>query len=257
MVPVVKRAFQILEELASSGTLGLHEITRRTKIPKSTAFRVLTTLHTLGYVVRDAQRNYSPGSRLVDLAGDHGGREMLRRAALPWMVKLRNESGETVNLGQLQLDKVVYVEVAPSEFALRLSERPGATVAPHASALGKAILAFSAPGLAEDLLGTEELVRFTRNTITKPAALREELRRVRDRGYAFDKGETSTLATCVGAPILGDSGLAIAAMSISGPTSRFNPRRDAPIIESLLRATAEISKVLRQRDKSGEVRRAR
>ena len=87
----------------------------------------------------------------------------------------------------------------------------------------------------------------TRSTITEPAALREELRRVRSRGYAFDKGETSPLATCVGAPILTADGVAVAAMSISGPTSRFNPRRDAPVIESLLRAAAEISRVLRQR----------
>jgi IclR family acetate operon transcriptional repressor len=147
----------------------------------------------------------------------------------------------------LQFDKVVYLEVVPSEFALRLSERPGATVAPHASALGKAILAFSPPGLVDSLIRAHELSAFTRNTITEPAAVLEELRRVRDRGYAFDKGETSSLATCVGAPIVNEHGHAIAAMSISGPTSRFNPRRASPVIERLLRATADISRVLRQR----------
>lgn len=247
MVPVVKSTFRILEELAAAGALGLNEITQRTKIPKSTVFRVLTTLHSLGYVIKDGRRDYCVSPSLFDLAGDQANTEVLRRAALPWMVNLRNESGETVNLGQLQFDKVIYREVVPSEFALRLSERPGATVAPHASALGKAILAFSPTALVDSVIRTHELSSFTRNTITDPAALLEELRRVRARGYAFDKGETSTLATCVGAPILGENGCAIAAMSISGPTSRFNPRRDAPIIDRLLRATADISKVLRQR----------
>jgi IclR family acetate operon transcriptional repressor len=141
----------------------------------------------------------------------------------------------------------VYLEVVPSEFALRLSERPGATVEPHASALGKAILAFSPPELVDSQIRARELSTLTRNTITEPAALLEELRRVRDRGYAFDKGETSMLATCVGAPIVNEGGIAIAAMSISGPTSRFNPRRRSPVIDSLLRATADISKMLRQR----------
>ena len=247
MVPVVRSTFRILEELSSAGTLGLNEITQRTKIPKSTVFRVLATLHSLGYVIRDVNREYCVSPSLGDLTGDQSRIELLRRAALPWMVRLRNESGETVNLGQLQFDKVVYVEVVPSEFALRLSERPGATVAPHASALGKAILAFSAPELVESLIRAQQLPSYTRNTITGAPAFLEELRRVRDRGFAFDKGEISSLATCVGAPILGENGQALAAMSISGPTSRFNPRRDSPIVASLLRAAREISHALRPR----------
>jgi IclR family acetate operon transcriptional repressor len=247
MVPVVKSTFRILEELSAAGALGLNEITQRTKIPKSTVFRVLATLYSLGYVIRDDKRGYCVSPTLVDLLGDRSNAEVLRRAALPWMVRLRNESGETVNLGQLQFDKIVYLEVVPSEFALRLSERPGATVAPHASALGKAILAFSPPEIVDSLIHAHELAMFTRNTITEPRAFLEELRRVRDRGFAFDKGEASSLATCVGAPILAENGSAIAAMSISGPTSRFNPRRDSPVIASLLRATRDISTALRPR----------
>jgi DNA-binding IclR family transcriptional regulator len=247
MVPVVRSTFRILEELSAAGALGLNEITQRTNIPKSTVFRVLTTLHSLGYVIRDGNRDYCVSPALMDLAGDQSRTDLLRRVALPWMVRLRNESGETVNLGQLQFEKVVYLEVVPSEFALRLSERPGATVAVHASALGKAILAFSPAELADSLIGAEHLPMFTRNTITDASAFADELRRVRDRGFAFDKGETSALATCVGAPILGTTGQAVAAMSISGPTSRFNPRRDSPIVASLLRATREISRALRPR----------
>jgi IclR family transcriptional regulator, acetate operon repressor len=247
MVPVVKSTFRILEELSATGTLGLNELTQRTGIPKSTIFRILTTLHSLGYVMRNAKREYCVSPGIVDLASDQAQTEVLRRAALPWMVKLRNSSGETVNLGQLQFDKVIYLEVVPSEFALRLSERPGATVATHASALGKAILAFSPGELVDSIIRAHELSAFTRNTITEPGAMVDELRRVRERGYAFDKGEASSLATCVGAPIVGETGRAFAAMSISGPTSRFNPRRTSPIIEELLRATAEISRELRKR----------
>ena len=245
MVPVVRSTFRILEEISAAGPLGLNEITQRTKIPKSTVFRVLATLQSLGYVVRDGSRDYCVSPSIAGLAGDRSQSDALRAAALPWMVRLRNECGETVNLGQLQHDKVVYLEVVPSEFALRLSERPGATVPVHASALGKAILAFSPPELADSLIGSQRLAMFTRNTVTDPAAMREELRRVRDRGFAFDKGEISALATCVGAPILGVDGRAIAAMSISGPSSRFTPRRDSAIVTSLLQAVREISYALR------------
>jgi DNA-binding IclR family transcriptional regulator len=158
------------------------------------------------------------------------------------MLRLRDELGETVNLGQLSLDKVVYTEVVPSEYALRLSERPGATVSAHASSLGKAILAFSPPAILEGLLDGEPLPAITRNSITDPDAYRRELRRVRERGFAFDRGETSPLATCVGAPILDARGVAIAAMSISGPSSRFNPRIDSPVINALVSATRAISR---------------
>jgi DNA-binding IclR family transcriptional regulator len=247
MVPVVRSTFRILEELSRSGALGLNEITKRTAISKSTVFRILTTLSSLGYVVRDAERSYYVSHTMSDLVSVEANIEGVRRAALPYMLALRDRFGETVNLGHIQLDKVTYVEVVPSEYALRLHERPGATVCLHASALGKAILSFSDEDFAASLLAGRELQMLTRHTITDHGELLAELKRVRDRGYAFDKGETSTLATCVAAPILNSAGRAIAAISISGPTSRFNPRKDSPVIESLLKASAEISKQLRTR----------
>ncbi|MFN3325703.1 MAG: IclR family transcriptional regulator [Bryobacteraceae bacterium] len=245
MVPVVRSTFRILEELAKNQPLGLNEITQRTGISKSTVFRVLTTLTFLGYVIRDSGRNYSVSPTLAELAKDSAGIETIRRLAMPHMLELRNHYGETVNLGQLEQDKVAYVEVVPSEYALRLHERPGATVYLHASALGKAILAFSDEEWARSLVEGRELQMLTRNTITDPNEFLAELKRVRERGYAFDRGEITLLATCVAAPILNGSGEAVAAISISGPTSRFNPKKDSPVIESLLKATAEISKQLR------------
>ena len=245
MVPVVRSTFKILAELSQAGSLGLNEVTQRTGVSKSTVFRVLTTLTQLGYVVRDPERNYYVSHALAALASDAGGIELLRHMAMPLMLRLRDEFGETVNLGQLQFDKVTYVEVVPSEYALRLHERPGATIAAHASALGKAILAFSPNELVDSLLRGRELPMLTRSTVTDPEELMQELRRVRERGYSLDKGETSTLATCVSAPILDAHGMALAAISISGPASRFNPRKDSPVIEGLLMAASEISRQMR------------
>jgi IclR family acetate operon transcriptional repressor len=247
MVPVVRSTFRILDELSKSGALGLNEVTQRTGISKSTVFRILTTLTHLGYVVRDSERSYYVSQSVGDLVSAEAGIEAIRRAALPRMLELRDQFGETVNLGQLEFDKVTYVEVVPSEFALRLHERPGATVCLHASALGKAILAFSDEEIANSLIRGRELQMFTRNTITDPDDFMSELKRVRERGYAFDRGETSLLAMCVAAPILDASGTALAAISVSGPTSRFHPRKDAVVIESLLKAATAISKQLKTR----------
>ena len=173
------------------------------------------------------------------------------------MLELRCEYGDTVNPGQLEFDKVRYVEVVPSEYALRLRERPGATVHLHASALGKAMLAFADEDFVTTLLRNRELPMLTPNTITDHQDFMAELRRVRERGYAFDRGETSLLATCVAAPVLNGSGHAIAAISISGPSSRFNSRKNAALIESLLLATGAISRQLRMYSEPGSRTAAR
>ncbi len=243
MVPVVRGTFLILEELARNGPLGLNEVTQRTAIAKSTVFRILSTLHELGYIVRDDSRAYYLSYAMTDLVGRGAQTEAIRRAAMPHMLELRNLYGETVNLGQLQFDKIAYVEVVPSEYALRLHERQGATVAIHASALGKAILAFADEDFVAGVLGGN-LPALTPNTITDSGQILRELKRVRERGYALDKGETSSLATCVAAPILNEEQRAIAAISISGPASRFNPAKNSAVVESLIKVAEEISKQL-------------
>src|SRR5580704_9801564 len=132
-VPVVVNTFRILDELAKVDGLGLNEVTQRTGVAKSTVFRILATLLDLGYVLR-RKGKYSVTSRLASLANEQAASETIRRIALPYMLRLRDEFGETVNLGVLRLDKVEYIEVAPSEYALRFSEKPGSTVPAHASA---------------------------------------------------------------------------------------------------------------------------
>jgi len=243
-VPVVRSTFRILEELARVELLGLKEITRNTGIAKSTVFRILTTLLDMGYLVRDANRNYRISPTLGRLVSEEATSEALRRLALPIMLELRDKYGETVNLGVRRFDKVTYIEVVPSEFALRLQESRGASVPAHASALGKAILAFSPQNVVQDLIRGHRLEVVTQNTISEPDEFLAEIKRVRNAGFAFDRGEGSLLAVCIGAPVLDAQGNAIAAMSISGPASRFNPKKDSPVIASLLKGTADLSRSL-------------
>jgi IclR family acetate operon transcriptional repressor len=245
-VPVVRSTFRILEELARSQPLGLKEITQNTAIAKSTVFRILNTLVQIGYVIRDVNRNYRISPMLGRLVNEESIYEELRRLALPLMLELRDKFGETVNLGVQEFDKVTYIEVVPSEFALRLQESRGASVPAHASALGKAILAFSPQDQVEQLVRHHQLELLTPNTIIRPDELLAEIKRVRTAGIAFDRGEGSLLAICIGTPILDAQGNAVAAMSISGPASRFNPKRGSPVITSLLKATTELSRALAQ-----------
>lgn len=193
-IPVVRSAFRVLEQLSKAGALGLNEATVRTAVSKSTVFRDLTTLSRMGHVAEDHGRQHYITHALANLVSEGASMEALEKVALPWMSKLRDEFGETVNLGPLVLDKIVHVEVVPGEFALRPHERPGATVPFHCSALGKAILAFSPKELVEGLVTGRDLPMLTRNTITEPEQFLWELRRVRSKGFAMDRGEVSLLA---------------------------------------------------------------
>ena len=244
LVPVLQSAFRLIEEVSRAGTLSLNEAVLRTGIPKSTVFRVFSTLQHLGVLIRDeAEKTYRLGYGVPGLLTAGEDLETLRRAALPQMISLRDMFGETVNLGKLQQDKVVYLEVVPSESALRFSERPGATVAVHASSLGRAILAVSAPSVVDGLIAGRPLAPLTAKTITNEGLLRTELAAIRSQGYSLEVEETSLQAVCVGAPILNAHGEAVAALSLSGPIHRFRPQKDKKIIAALRKAAAEISGV--------------
>lgn len=246
VVPVVRSTFQIITELAQAGAMSLNDAARRTGIPKSTAFRVLATLIYLGVVVRDdEQKTYRLSRMLNDLTRDTGAVETLRRLALPYMLELRNAFGETVNLGVLQHDTIVYVEVVPSEYALRLSERPGATVSALSTALGRSILAFSPPVVLESLTKGRQLQEFTPFTITDTKKLIREIEKIRTQGYAIEMEENALQATCLGVPILNAEGQAVAAVSISGPTHRFRPAQDDSVIAAIADAAHNIEREFR------------
>lgn len=244
LVPVLQSAFRLLEEVSRAGALTLQEAVLRTGIPKSTVFRIFSTLQHLGVLIRDeSEKSYRLGYGVPGLLTAGEDLETLRRAALPQMIRLRDRFGETVNLGKLQHDKVVYLEVVPSESALRFSERPGATVAVHASSLGRAILAFSPAAVVDGLIAGRPLAALTARTITAEPELRRELELVRRQGYSLEVEETALQAVCVGAPILGRNGEAIAALSLSGPIHRFRPQQDPQIVTALREAAAEIGGV--------------
>jgi IclR family acetate operon transcriptional repressor len=244
LVPVLQSAFRLLEEVSRAGALTLQEAVLRTGIPKSTVFRIFSTLQHLGVLIRDeSEKSYRLGYGVPGLLTAGEDLETLRRAALPQMIRLRDRFGETVNLGKLQHDKVVYLEVVPSESALRFSERPGATVAVHASSLGRAILAFSPAAVVDGLIAGRPLAALTARAITAEPELRRELELVRRQGYSLEVEETALQAVCVGAPILGRNGEAVAALSLSGPIHRFRPQEDPQIVTALREAAAEIGGV--------------
>jgi DNA-binding IclR family transcriptional regulator len=239
-IAVLDRALDVLEALAEgSGPLGVTEVARQVTTTKSAAFRILTNLERRGYVIKDtATTKYSLGARLKYLGERSLGTLELRQVARAAMEALHDRFQETVNLGVLDGEEVVYIDMLESQHGLRMAARLGARDSAHATALGKAILAFLPEAQRERLLH-RRLTRQTERTITDPVVLRRELERVRDQGVAEDLGENEDGARCLGAPIFDHTGAVIAAISVSAPESRLDDRRAADVAVALREAASD------------------
>jgi DNA-binding IclR family transcriptional regulator len=239
-VQSLDRALDLLEALASAGELGVSELAARTGLVPSTAHRLLSTLVERGYAAQSAAGGrYLIGYKLLELASGLQDRvERLRLAAREHLQAIQRETGETTNLVVLEGREVVYIDKVDGSRSVRLFLEVGRAIPAHTSGAGKAILAWRAPEDVSALLGGAPLARSTRHTITTLDGLHEEFARIRRRGFATDNEEHEEGVACVGTPVFDHRGLAIAALSVSGPTSRIL-NADTADLGGLLREHAE------------------
>lgn len=186
-------------------------------LPKSSAFRYLATLEERRYVERDSGGDYHLGLALLPMQARQ--LDVLSRRARPHLRDLQQEFGETANLGLLDGNRVIYLEIAESSHAMRLAARPGDREPVHATALGKAITAGLPVERIRAILRAEGMPRLTGATITTQKEFLAQLELVRERGYALDNGENEIGARCV-AVALPAAHLPLA-ISVAGPDARF------------------------------------
>jgi DNA-binding IclR family transcriptional regulator len=242
-IAVLDRALDVLEALAEGAEpLGVTELARRVGATKSAAYRILSNLERRGYVSKDATTaRYRLGTRLAFLGHQSLGSFDVRQVGRPILEDLARQFQETVNLGVLDGDDIVYIDMIESNHGLRMAAKVGARDAVHATALGKAILAFlPARSLAQRL--QRPLSGRTARTITDPDLLSAALERVRETGVAEDFGENEIGARCVAAPIFDHSGSVIAAISVSSPESRLDDQRAALVATATRAAADEITR---------------
>lgn len=221
----VQRTINILELLATAPTgVRLTEICRQAGLDGSTALRYLKALAKLGYAVvvpGGGLPVYQLGPRVGRLGGvaDHS---LLQRVARPGMEALSAACGEDVNLGTMDAGRAVCLETQETSHLLEVNIASGLRMAPHASSIGKAMLAFLPHGKREAILRAGELERFTPNTIVDADELRRELEETRRRGYSVDREEISPGVVCIGAPLFNAQGQVVASLSITVPTQRIS-----------------------------------
>jgi DNA-binding IclR family transcriptional regulator len=157
------------------------------------------------------------------------------------MTRVAFDVGETVHLALLDRAEVLYIERIEAQRSLTMGSKLGARNPIYCTALGKAILAYLPENEVDQILAASRMEARTRNTITNVLALKRELERIRDRGYAIDDEEIEDGVRCIAAPILNASNRAVAAVSVSGPSSRITPDRFQLIGKTMLKAAQELS----------------
>jgi IclR family transcriptional regulator, KDG regulon repressor len=226
----VGKAMALLAAFDRAAPIGVSELARKADLPKSTAFRLLAVLEQWQLVERVDTR-YRLGTKLFELGNrvayccPHG----LREVAHPFLEELHEATHEIVHLAVLVDYDVLYLEKVFGHNPVRSPSHVGGRVPAHCSAIGKAIMAFGEPEYVERLLASR-LERRTPYTIVEARLLREELESIRKSGVAFDREGARLGLSCVAAPIRDRRGQAVAGLSISGATTRFDPGRYASYI---------------------------
>jgi IclR family acetate operon transcriptional repressor len=221
------RALAVLVEIAGRGGRGmtLSGCAAVLGFSKATTHRILQTLTRREFLRLDEERGtFTLGVTNLRLGIEFLESIDLRREALPMLRALAESSGETVHLGRLSGTDVVYIEKVESSHAVRMYSRVGDTMPAYSTGVGKAILAFLEDADVERHL-PDSLERRAANTITELGALRDELRRTRERGYSLDDVENEEGIRCAGAPVFDHTGRVQAGISVAGPASRMSIRR--------------------------------
>jgi IclR family acetate operon transcriptional repressor len=240
-VQSVERALELLETLAEPGEgRGVSELRRATGLPVATIHRLLVTMAARGYVRQDsASHKYTLGSHLIRL-GEAATRQF-GRFARPYLAELMEVSGETANLAVFEDGQVAFVAQVPSRHhRVRMFTEVGRRVLPHTSGVGKVVLAFRPRAEVEALLARTGLPRRTTRTITELDRFLAELDAVARQGYAIDSGEEEVGVRCLAVPVFG-IGDSVAAMSVSAPEGRLEPRDVERILPEMLRISAALS----------------
>lgn len=219
----VERAFDLIDIMAEAGQeLQLNELAERAGLNSSTCHHLLATLVKRGYACRSPRnRTYSLGSRVTELSNARLKQFSLADIAMPFLRELNRVTREAVHLTMMQGHSLMTLAKLDSLMAIRVgTDNIVIAGAAHATACGKAILAWLPEAEMARIIAENGLQRFTPNTIVELIDLVEDLRLTRRRGYAQDNEEFQAGVVCLGGAIRDHAGAVIGSVSCSMPAMR-------------------------------------
>jgi len=246
-IQALDRAFLILDIIADAGgEAKLTEIAGIAGLNVSTCHHLMSTLYNWGYVARGASsRTYVLGSRILHLSAACLRQVDLPRRAQSYVDRLNDQTREAVQLAIMQDTNLVNVLRRDARHAVRVDAGLGGkSNAAHATATGKAILAWLPPTELDRIVADKGLTAFTPHTITDIDKLKDELRMTRRNGFAIDREEFQPGVICIGAAIRDHAGAVVGSISVSSPLFRATAEYIDQIKVHLIAATDELSKEL-------------
>ncbi|MPZ20886.1 MAG: helix-turn-helix domain-containing protein [Luteitalea sp.] len=240
---VMSRGLQILDLLAESGgELGPGTLAARLALHRSTIHRILTVLECHGLVRRSATRGkYSLGMKLFTLGNRASAQLELRDHAEPFLYRLVQQTGEDAHLCILDGTEMLSIAQVVGPRRVRIPATIGRRTPTHCTSVGKALMAFLPDTMLDALTARLALRPYTSRTLTTGSALKTELMRVRERGFAIDNEEIEEGLRCVGAPVHDHTGQVIASISVAAPASHLNNERLAAFVRAVMTAARGLS----------------
>jgi DNA-binding IclR family transcriptional regulator len=214
-----EKTLTILEHLHEQGPSRVTDVATSIGAGKGTVHNHLATLREHGYVLKDGG-TYRLGLKFLQIGGSVRNQSDLYHVARPKLQSLAEETGEIANLLTEERGRGIYLLHVRGADAVELDTHVGLQTHLHATALGKAMLAYMPQERVESILDHHGLPAKTPQTITDEGVLFDRLDTIRDRGYAIDRGERQAGLRCVAAPIRGDEDTVVGAISLSAPETR-------------------------------------
>ena len=241
----IDKALNLLEFLsANEREIGVAEISKKLNMGLSTVHRIITTLKSRGYVIQNQETvKYRLGIKLFELGCEVQSTKNLIKIIRPYLRKVSKMTNETVNLAILEDKEVIYLDTIRSSEILKTEIVQGTRIPAHCTALGKVLLAFLSDSDFDQLYRSNEpIISLTSHTISSLDKLKKELKNVKEQWYALDREEYKIGINCVGVPIFTRNSENVAAISITGPASRFTINKMEEAKNKLIIVSKEISK---------------
>lgn len=240
IIKSVLKSFHVLESLIDHENISVGELSQITELGKSTTHRILSTLKQLRYVDQDPKsNNYFATIKMFELGNKVANKIPIRKIARPHIENLFLQSNETINLGILDNNSILYLDKIVAKEPLRIELDIGIKVPAYCSALGKILTAYNSMHIEQF-----EYVKYTENTIGSDSEFKEELEKVKNQGYAVDNEEYIKGLYCIAVPVLSPENNAVASVSISMPAVRFSIDLIDHYISILKECTLNIEKNL-------------
>lgn len=221
--PNLQRGLQVLEFLATSqGSASVTELAERLGFPTASLYRIASVLTDMGYIARDpSSKRYRLTNKMLRFGQPQSHQRGLVEAAIPALRGLWKTTGETSQVCCLADSEAVVLEQFVSVHPFKYSTDIGARSPCSSCAPGKAIVAWLPDDQREELIARLTFKRFTKTTITSVRRFREEVKRIRDVGYAIDDAEGLEGIHCIAAPVLDCQGEPVGALTIAAPATRL------------------------------------